>query len=389
MENNFNKMLFAVCLSNFTSSIALSQIMPLLPFIMAKYNVSEEHISLYSGLAYGGSTIVMAICAPFWGMLADKVGQKKMLLRASFGMATCLLISIFITSGEGFIILRLFMGLFSGFMSSCVAIVAINSPKDLVNTSLAKLSSFQIGGTLVGPLIGGVLMHFFDFRVQFLLSSVLLFVCFFMCLFWVKENFTPSKNKPKTKINKGFYGFVLMMGVATFLVQSSQTFLGPVIGFFIAKISDYQELGTGFCFSLAGLASVIFAPKLSKYASKIGEINLILISTFCMSVCLALHYVSVDNYWFFCVIRFLTGISFCPIMPSVYSLIKKNTPADIGSRVFGINQSFFGIGSFVGSVSGGYLYGIFDSGIFLICALFVFFNFLLFGAYKFYSQQTS
>lgn len=386
MENSFSKLLLAVCFSNFTSSVALSQILPLLPFIMSKYNVAEENISLYSGLAYGGSTIVMAMCAPFWGMLADKVGQKKMLLRASFGMATCLFISVFLSSGEGFIALRLFMGLFSGFMPSCIAIVALNAPKDIVTTSLAKLSSFQIGGTLIGPLIGGLFMHFFDFRIQFLISSLLLYVCFFMCLFWVKEDFKKVDNKVKPKIDKGFYGFVFMMGCATFLTQASQTFLGPVIGFFIERISEYKELGTGFCFSLAGLASVIFAPRLSKYASKIGEINLILISTFCMSLCLALHYVSVFNYWFFCVIRFLTGISFCSIMPSVYSLIKKQTPSDIGSRIFGINQSFYGVGSFFGSFSGGYLYGIFDSGIFLICALFVFLNFLLFAFYKYKSS---
>lgn len=382
MDTNFNKMLLIVSLGAFLSTLAMNQILPLLPFIMQEYGVVGNKVSFYSGLAYGGSTLTMAIFAPLWGILADKFGRKKMLLRASFGMGVCMIISSFLDSAESFIILRFIMGFFSGFNSACIALIAISAPNSEINISLAKLSSFQISGSLLGPLVGGVLMHFFDFRIQFFISGCTLFAIFFLILFYVKENFTPETKKINVKLDKNLYLFIFILFIISFLIQYSQTFVGPIIGLFISNLMEYKELATGFCFSLAGIASAIFAPKITSLANKYGEVKLILISTFCLFICLLLHYLTHTNYILFCIIRFLTGISFCSIMPSVYSLIRKNTPKQINSKIFGYNQSFYALGAFFGSISGGYFYNIYNSYVFFICATLVFLSFVILYAYN-------
>lgn len=379
MDKDFKRMLFIVAIGNFLSSIAMNQIIPLLPFIMAEYNVEGEKIGLYSALAYGGSTFVMAIFAPIWGTLADKFGRKKMLLRASLGMSLCLFISVFLKNAESFIILRLFMGAFSGFSSACIAIIALNAPKEYANYSLAKLSSYQITGSLLGPLTGGALMHFFDFRVQFLISSILLFIIFFLILFMVKERHE-VKQSINVKINNNFYSFVFKVCIATFLVQFTMNFLAPIIGLFIERISQNKELATGFCFSLAGIASAIFAPKIVKI--KINEHKLIAYSSLFMAINLFLQYLCISNFYLLCVMRFLFGISFCAVMPSIYTLIKKNTPSNIGSKIYGINQSFLGLGSCVGAFCGGYFYHILDTKVFFICIASILLNALIFFRQK-------
>ncbi len=381
MQSSFKSMFLVVAFSSFFSTLAMNQILPLLPFIMQEYGVTGDNISFYSGLAYAGSTLTMAIFAPMWGIIADKYGRKKMLLRASLGMGLCLLVSVFLKNAESFIILRFVMGFFSGFNSACIALIAISAPNNELNYSLAKLSSFQLSGSLLGPLFGGVLMHFFDFRVQFAISGSILVLIFFLILIYVKEDFTPIKNMQKIKLDKSLYIFISMLCLATFLVQYSQTFVGPIIGLFVSNLVDNKELATGFCFSLAGIASAAFAPRLSKLASNFGEIKLIIISTFCMGICFILHYFTSSNYIAFCVVRFLTGISFCSIMPSIYSLIRKNIPKEINSKFFGINQSFIGFGAFFGSVSGGYFYNIYDANVFFICAAFIFTCFAMFSIY--------
>lgn len=386
MQNNFKYMLLIVSLGSFLSTLAMNQILPLLPFIMQEYGVSDENVSLYSGLAYAGSTLTMAICAPIWGIIADKYGRKKMLLRASLGMGLCLLISVFLKTAESFIILRFIMGVFSGFNPACIALIAISAPKDEVNLSLAKLSSFQITGSLLGPLFGGVLMHFFDFRVQFAISGFLLISIFLLILFFVKEDFSPSLKDEKDKLDKSLYFFVFIMCLASFLIQYSQTFIGPIIGLFVSNLVDNKELATGFCFSLAGIASAIFAPRLSKFAKIYGEIRVIIVSSFCLFLCLLMHYFSSSDYIMFCINRFITGISFCSIMPCVYSMIRKNIPKQISSRIFGINQSFFAFGAFLGSLSGGYFYNIYNQKVFFICAFFVFACFILM---LFYNKRNS
>ncbi len=382
MNNNFNSMLLIVSLGAFLSTLAMNQILPLLPFIMQEYGVVGDKVSLYSGLAYGGSTLMMAVFAPLWGILADKFGRKKMLLRASFGMGLCMIISSFLQTAESFIILRFIMGLFSGFNSACIALIAVNAPQDKINISLAKLSSSQISGSLLGPLFGGILMHFFDFRIQFFISGCMLFIIFFLILFYVKENFSPQLKQQNIKLNKEKYKFIFILFITSFLIQYSQTFIGPIIGLFISNLIEYKELATGFCFSLAGIASAIFAPKITSLSSKYGEIKLILFSTFFLFICFVLHYFTYTNYVLFCLIRFLTGVSFCSIMPNVYSLIRKNIPKEINSKFFGYNQSFFGFGAFFGSLSGGYFYNIYNANIFFICAGCVISSFLMFLFFK-------
>lgn len=72
----------------FVTGVGMSQLAPVLPLYIQQLGVDNaDSVAQLSGLAFGITYIISAIFSPIWGMAADKVGRKPMLLRASLGMA--------------------------------------------------------------------------------------------------------------------------------------------------------------------------------------------------------------------------------------------------------------------------------------------------------------
>jgi DHA1 family multidrug resistance protein-like MFS transporter len=72
----------------FVAAIGMSQIAPVLPLYIQHLGIhNTSSIARLSGIAFGVTYIISAIFSPIWGHLAEKVGRKPMILRASLGMA--------------------------------------------------------------------------------------------------------------------------------------------------------------------------------------------------------------------------------------------------------------------------------------------------------------
>ena len=98
-------------LGSFATSAALSQIAPVLPLYIDKLGMHNlADIEMWSGIAFGSTTLIASIFSPFWGKIADKYGRKPMLLRASFGMSIVLASMGFVQSVYQLVGLRMLMG---------------------------------------------------------------------------------------------------------------------------------------------------------------------------------------------------------------------------------------------------------------------------------------
>ena len=72
---------------------------------------------------------------------------------------------------------RALMGVFAGFSSTAMALVASQVPEGRLGYSLGLLSTGQLVGSLVGPVIGGVLADLTDsYRIPFYCTSAVCFV---------------------------------------------------------------------------------------------------------------------------------------------------------------------------------------------------------------------
>lgn len=385
--NSFQKNLFVCWFGVFTTSMGLSQLVPILPLYIRELGVNEyDKVAFYSGLSFGITSLLLAFFAPLWGQLSTRFGCKIMLLRASFGMAVLTLLLAFVNNVEQIIWLRALTGLISGFISTAVILVATIAPKEKTAWALGLLSTASVSGNLIGPLFGGLFAEFVGIRATFICIAFLLFISFLTILFFIKEEKINAKKTQQESFSKLNLGFLFMLFMITFIVQVSFNAVVPIMTLFVEQIhhsDSYIAFYTGLVVAASGLSNIIFAAKIGKMADSIGAQKVIIFSLLFCGVMFYLQSIASDIFTLI-ILRLLLGLALGGLIPCVSALFKKNVSQAKLGLVFGFNQSAFALGNFIGATGGGFIAGALSiEAVFHIAgALLIVFAFLFLIFYK-------
>lgn len=344
----------------FVAGAGMSQLAPILPLYIKELGAADtDAVTRLSGLAFGITFIVSAIFSPVWGLAADKYGRKPMLLRASLGMAIVIGCMGFAPNAYVLIGLRLLQGVITGYGTACTTLIATQTNDEHAGFALGTLSTANIAGSLLGPMIGGYLAENVGLSYSFFVTGGLMFMAFATTLLFVKETFVREHKKalsmkeiwsrvPEKSLTVTLFVTLFVMTVALYSVE-------PVITVYIDQLSGeagHVALIAGIAFSASGLANIIAAPRLGKLSDQIGAQKVILAALIAAGF-LFIPQAFVHSSWQLTGLRFLFGLTAAGLIPSVNILLKKITPAAITGRVFGIHMSAMYLGAFAGSVFGG------------------------------------
>lgn len=357
---NWKRNLIFCWFGMFVTMVGISQIAPVLPLYIKELGVTDINlVEKFSGLAFGATFIVSAIFSPIWGKLADKVGRKPMLLRASLGMAVVIFFIGFVTNVYELVGLRFLQGIISGYGTACTTLVATQTDKKHAGFALGTLSTAQIAGSLLGPLIGGYLEDTLGMRSVFLVTSFLLIISFVTTLIFVKEDFTIT-NKKVPNIKEVWdmlpnAGLVVTMFLTAFILQLAFYSIEPIITVYVSQLSRNMEhvaLISGLAFSSSGIANILAAPKLGKISDQVGPQKVMLIALIVAGV-VFIPQAFVKTPWQLMILRFILGLAAGGLLPAVNILVKKIVPENITGRIFGYSVSAQYLGTFFGSILGG------------------------------------
>jgi MFS family permease len=373
----------------FVTSIGMSQIAPVLPLYIKHLGVNDTAlITQLSGIAFGITFIISAIFSPIWGHAADRFGRKPMLLRASLGMAVVIGSMGFAPNVYVLIGLRLLQGAITGYGTACTTLIATQTDRENAGVALGTLSTSSIAGSLLGPMIGGLIEENLGLKNVFFVTGALLLVAFAATLLFVKEDFV--KEKKEVLSFKEIWSRIpeksltLTMFVTFFILTVAMYSVEPIITVYVNQLiknASHVALIAGVTFSASGFANIIAAPRLGRLSDKIGAHKVILVSLIAASI-IFIPQAFVKNAWQLMGLRFLLGLTIGGLSPSVNIMIKKITPSSLTGRVFGFNMSAGYLGVFGGSVLGGqvaaymgmkYVFFI-TSGLLLINAVWVYFK---------------
>ncbi|EZI35505.1 MdtG [Pantoea agglomerans] len=353
--------LISVWFGCFFTGLAISQIIPFLPLYLEQLGVTGgESLSLWSGLTFSITFVVSAAVAPLWGGLADRKGRKLMLLRAAFGMGVVILLQAFVTEAWQLLLLRALMGLTSGYIPNAMALVAAQVPRERSGWALSCVSTGQIGGVILGPMLGGLLADWVGLRTVFIVTAALLMVSFLVTLFLIKETgYTPVSKKEKLSGREVFRSLdnpklMLCLFFTTMVIQMCNGSVNPILTLFVRELAPTAEniaFLSGVIAALPGVSALLAAPRLGRLGDRIGT-QRILLATMVISLLLFIAMSFVTSTTQLGVLRFLLGFADGAMMPAVQTLLVRHSRDNITGRIFGYNQSFMYLGNVAGPLLG-------------------------------------
>ena len=355
--------LWAMVGIQFVMTMAFSMLTPIMPLFLPVLGVqSESGIDIWAGILNGVTSFIAAFASPVWGTVADRHGRKLMLLRS------CLAIGLFtaLMGAAGnvwqFFTFRALMGVFAGFSSAAIALVASQVPEERLGYSLGWLSTGQLVGSLVGPIIGGILADLTgSYRIPFYCTSATILLALGLVWFLVQEEFAKPKRGAggRSTFNALFalvttpallaLFFVLLM--AQFGVRTVQPIVTLYVKEMLGAVPNLATLA-GIAFSITGLANVISAPFLGNRSDVIGYRRVLLI---CLlgGTLTTLPQAFTDNYLAFTAERFAVGLFIGGLLPAANALVGRLVSRAERGAVYGMTSSAMFMGNSLGPLIGG------------------------------------
>lgn len=335
--------------------VGMSMVIPFLPFYVRELGITNsDELEHWSGIVFSGPFILSFILTPVWGSLGDRFGKKTMVLRAVFGLAVSqFLIGLSATVVQLFIF-RMVQGAISGFIASSLALVSASTPKDKSGYAIGILQTSISSGTVIGPLIGGVIADMTSYRTVFFVTSAMCLLSGMLVLMNVKE---PPRNVTH-KLHSVLSNYRFVFGnskifIAMFsitFVQISISIGQPIFALFVesmTKGTEYISTLTGAIFGTLGIFSVIASPWWGKRNDTKSFKKSIIVAISGAGIAYCLHAIVTNPYLLFPVRAFL-GLCIGGITPVLYAYINKNISDDRKGGVMGIASSFTLFGNLIG-----------------------------------------
>jgi MFS family permease len=156
MFQRYSAQFWLLCLSTFLFFFSFTILIPELPDYITSLGGED-----YKGWTIGLFTIAAGLSRPTSGRLADTMGRKPVMI---FGGAVCVVMSLLypvFTVVFGFLVLRFFHGLSTGFMpTGTVAYLADIIPSDRRGEAMGLIGIMNNIGMMSGYAISSCIMKY-------------------------------------------------------------------------------------------------------------------------------------------------------------------------------------------------------------------------------------
>jgi len=342
-----------LCSASYTMSV------PFLPLFLYELGVADAAVNVWAGVVHSSAFLVGAIMAPLWGSVADKYGRKKMVIRAGLSLAAIYALIAFVRSPWELVAVRLLHGFVGGFVPASMAIVSSVAPKDKMGWSLGMMQAGTMSGAIIGPALGGLLAEWFGMRMSFVASGALILGATLAVVFTVKEG-RPALAAKRSSVRDDLVSVfrhktLLRLLLLLLAFQMAYNMIQPLLTLHIADLQGSVEkaaLVSGFVFALIGIAGIVASPFWGRAGERRGFPGVLILCFAGAGVALATQYF-IQDLWWFVAVQFGFGLFMAGIVPSVNTLMVKQTTDEFRGRTFGLTASANQTGAMIGPLVGG------------------------------------
>jgi MFS transporter, DHA1 family, tetracycline resistance protein len=362
-----NRMAF-ILFTTFLNFLGFSIIIPVLPFIIQKYEPHTNDIALYVGLLMSSYALCQFFAAPGLGMLSDRFGRRPILLISLFGSVIGYL---FLGIGGSLTIIflgRVIDGLTGGNISTIYAYIAdITEPKDR-GKYFGYLGAAGGLGFMFGPAIGG-LVSTISLSAPLFLAAIVTSLSIIWGYFVLPESLKKEHRLKKFELShlNPFSQFSHLLSIPvlrvflsiSFLYFFASTMLQGNFSVYLKDILNFGPGNIGLVLFVVGLMDIFSQGFLSSRLIPIlGDFKLTVIGLF-LSI---IGFIIVGSIFYFhsAILLYLAvivaNLGDGLFQPAFSGLISKSVEPRMQGRIQGVNQSIQSISRVTGPLAGAFLY---------------------------------
>ena len=348
-----------LCCASYTSCI------PFLPvYLLRELGVAPEEVNFWAGISFAVTFLGCTVMAPYWGALADHVGQRKMAIRAGYGLA----LSYFLTGAcqdmYQLIGVRILCGLVAGFVPACMSMASSSLPESRMGWGMGLMQTAMASGSIMGPLMGGYMASWLGMRMSFYVGSLALFAATTAVMLVVKDMTILQKGDfsaislwrdlKDSLCNKELRFIMFMFFMIQTCVMTIQPLITLYVGQLMGAMGDEAVKMSGVIFSLAGFAGILAAPFWGKRGQRYGFVRIFALVTFAAGF-INLFQIFIQDVWQFAAIQFIYGLFLAGAVPNINADLTVVTDKNTRGKAFGLSTSANQFGGVVGPLLGGAL----------------------------------
>lgn len=379
--------------ANFFIAGSMTMVLPFISLYIQTFgHFSEAYVQSWSGWIFAITFVTAFLFSPIWGRIGDKYGRKNILIISATGLALSVLLMSFATSVWHLFILRLFGGVFTGFIPMSQALISVQTPKEIAGRVLGTLQTGSIFGTLMGPLLGGVIADSFGYATTFKWTSMTIFLSALIVFFGIKEMQVKVSNtydhrsysSKEVLVHIVKKPVLLVVMLISMLVQVAHFSIQPILSLYVIELNGLANIAlmSGIAFSVAGLGNLFMARWWGTIGDRVGYIKVLITLLFAAGI-FYFPGAFVTNIWQLIVLRFLVGIAIGGIIPVRIAYIRQEAPLSMQGEVLGYNTSLRFLGNIAGPALGGMLASFFGfASVFIVTSiLLVISGFIMLGVW--------
>lgn len=349
--------------------------MPFLALYIQQLGVTDTgEVALWTGLTLGSTPAITALCAPFWGRVADRYGNKILVQRSLLSFVIVMAAMGYAQSAWQLFVLRALQGLVAGYGPLTLSMAALSAPREQMASAIGAVQTAQRIGPAIGPVVGAVLAAMVGQRNAFLVAAAIYAVALILLTVLYHE---PHRAAPGIATRErvsfqdilAFENFVLLTGLIL-AVQTIERSFGPVLPLYARQLGSAGgrvELASGLLFSSAAVAGAL-GHQLAATLLRRVPARVVLGVSLPVSAVALVGFSAGGPLWAVMASFGLFGLGAGTAMTAAFTAAGSVIPRHAHGASFGLLSSASLVGMSVGPVLGGLIAGHSIRAVFLVAA---------------------
>jgi MFS transporter, DHA1 family, multidrug resistance protein len=347
-------------ISQLAATMGFTFVLPFMPIYVQALGVEDPgSAAAWAGVINSSTAVTMALAAPLWGRLGDRVGLKPMLLRATIAGSLLLGLMGLVGSPWQLLALKTLQGCITGTVAAATVLVSATAPPNRAGERLGTLQMVIFVAAAAGPFFGGAFADLVGIRASFGVTAALLAASAVLISFWVKEERPEEEEAEESDEAEGPLPHRRLAPtlLALFVVQVAIMSAAPALpGFLSTLMEEPVRVATlaGWIIATGALAASLGSVIGGKLAARFGA-RKVIIWTLLLAGISALPQAEVDSIALLWTLRLITGLFVGIAVPVANLAIRGAVHPSRQGEAFGVAATATSAGNAVGPAAGGLL----------------------------------